>query len=595
MRLSAFASKIAEHAQKDDFFMPSPGSSSPPSNRNSGLSDPVGGRVSPPPMPFHRNDGDTDSNASVDQSSADSSVVSIPSSGVASTRNSAVPIIADCLSKSLTDSSTATPLSRKAFFAWRSNAQRDGESVNDSEKLPKEVRTLLDSSIQSLNKLGFSEEVLEAILKEYSLTLSVELLENLLDQCIAQPLSEPNLTTIALWKKYSQNLRSLPEDVLNKLVGILLEKYGDTIPDTYLNPLLRIFTVPRDDSSVRDDKLEPLLSHMIFEKIGSMLDVSVHDSGCQDKALYFYQIFKQYGSDLMININNLSRLPKHVKFLFALCVLIDRHGSVQRGRDSYSTFDIPERPTRLLNMEIFPRELLGKVRHDQPLSLLAPMYAFVSAMVKTTIYSNFENAGFVIPKKGPLVPKFGHDYSFDNFFSMVERFRAPCVLLLAHVSKIAFEESETADTDRKVRVQTKYEQYPINFRPEAGVDNVICFAVSTFNLDQESQRHIGTSLCELSELKSMVSMWSKKTDREESGASSTHDISGMNVKILSGPFGRALSSLALNGDERLVCPVHVYSTTMRLLSKKMIEYNAHRGEEMLKLPRSETKKVGADV
>lgn len=118
-----------------------------------------------------------------------------------------------------------TPLTRRAFFSWQDNGQ------NSSEKLPAPALRALDTAVSYLNKLGFTEEVLEGVLYDGAREVTAEKLD--VSVC-DEGCQDKALYMQGLFKKYGQNLLS-DTDVLVRLpkhvkffftLCILAERHG---------------------------------------------------------------------------------------------------------------------------------------------------------------------------------------------------------------------------------------------------------------------------------------------------------------------------------------------------------------------------------
>jgi len=461
------------------------------------------------------------------------------------TRTRIVTVIAAGLSKS------SAPLVKKASLTRDDFFHRMADETNISKRLDSTVRDKdLEGVVQYLNKIGFTQKVLEGLLEEYSYTLSAELLEALLKKYGSHILTDRSL--MALWKGYGRNLHGLPSEVLTQVLRIVLEKYTDVLSEDQMTALKESLVSASDTHN--DDNLDKsLYFRMYFDQIKGMVDVSVHDSGCQDRALAFDDIFKKHEWDFLINWRKLSALPLHTKLFVALSILAERHGSVRYGRDSFSSWHMPERAPRLRQWEIFPRlEPTGTlIDPGQPAAFLTSVYTLLSWMTKTLVYPLFERESFTRPVMYPSIPVFKHGCSLDNLFKR----KLPCVLRLIHFCPVGVEEG-----CRVVPIKAIQACYPVdNLESRLMKDDSlkIVVEVCTYNLNPTQQDLISGSLCDEQVLQSMLMAWARKTDGEPD-ISGTHNIAGIKLETTGGMFGRKLMGEVVLHGKPTIGARHIY-------------------------------------
>ena len=338
----------------------------------------------------------------------------------------------------------------------------------------------------------------------------------------------------------------------------------------------------------RDDCLNKIL-----QETTQMLDVSVNDEGCQDKSLYVYRLIEKYGDAWIDDLEALDSLPSHVKMFFALCVLLERHGSIRWGYDSFLGCHMPERPVSLLNMEQFP-ELISKgakLKPQFPLALLSKLFLVLSWMVKLEVYDGFQESSLKFSRlDGLSIPVFPHVYSFGNFFGVVEKGGIPCVLLLTHFSKKISDGSESRSEGCGIPIQALYEKHSISdMEAKSGQKWSVFIELCTYNLERKDQKGVSDFLSKWENVKEILLAWAKNTDEVE-GAKGFFDIGGAPLRLTKGKFGRELLNDTLTVDSPGIGARHIFTDHKGRVEHLLQEYNRDKKEGIL-LPVERKKKA----
>ena len=336
-----------------------------------------------------------------------------------------------------------------------------------------------------------------------------------------------------------------------------------------------------------------------------ILDVSLGDEGCQDKALYCYRLYQRYGKDW----HTCNVLPTNVGLFFALCFLLAEHASVRWGPNSFLGCYMPARPAKLLNMERFPALTPrgSRIKTDFPRAFVSALSVLLSCMVKAEMYPKHILAKAPFKKAEGMdlfTPVLSHADSFINCFLLVNPKDVPCILCLTHfcVANRAVG-LHHAEQMRSVEVQAVYEQHPLRIsqeeKPAGEIESAgirapaLFFEVCTYNLSLDERKSVVTTLVCWDVFHRLMMAWAQNTD--DMVGSVPNDFNGIisiPLSLTKGKFGLEFLYSVLSRGVPSIGARHVFFGWPNEVSKTLLDYNTNKASGSLAPPKVHIKPVG---